>query len=84
MSYNIAGIREHLAKTNSDEFSFDVMSKCTSSCFLSFKESELLPTEKRCLRNCFSKHQQFNDHLASETGYQFRAFFTKGFADRTF
>lgn len=69
MSFNIGAIRNNLATQQAEEFSFDVMSKCTSSCFLSMKESELLPSEQRCLRNCFVKHHQFNDFLANETGY---------------
>lgn len=82
MAYNLATIRENLALQHEDETSFDIMQKCTSSCFLSMKESELLPTEERCLRNCFLKHHQFQDYTQLEGAYQLRQFYAPRFSDK--
>ena len=48
------------------------LAKCTKSCFMSMKEGELLPTEERCLRNCFVKSYDFNDYFAKELNYGLR------------
>ena len=48
------------------------MAKCTKSCLMSMKEDSLLPTEKKCLRNCFIKSIDFNSMFAEETAYQLR------------
>lgn len=81
MSYNTATLRDLMANQSIDEFSQDVMNKCTSSCLLSLKESTLLPTEQRCLRNCFIKSHQFNDYMQMEGAYQFRNFYQPKFND---
>lgn len=81
MAHNLAALRENMASQNEDEFSFDVMQKCTSSCFLSMQENTLLPTEQRCLRNCFVKNHQFNDYMQMEGAYQLRQMFAKRFND---
>ena len=48
------------------------MAKCTKSCFMSMKEGELLPTEERCLRNCFIKSNDFNDYFSKEYNFVLR------------
>jgi Tim10/DDP family zinc finger len=49
-----------------------VMSKCTKSCFMSLKTHDLLPTEERCLRNCFVKSLDFQEFFENETRYYLR------------
>jgi len=48
------------------------LAKCTKSCFMSMKEQKLLPTEERCLRNCFVKTSDFNSYFESELSYAMR------------
>ena len=48
------------------------LAKCSKSCFMSMKESDLLPTEERCLRNCFVKSHDFNDYFTKELAYGLR------------
>ena len=52
--------------------SAQTMAKCTKSCFMSMKEGELLPTEERCLRNCFIKSNDFNDYFEKEYNFVLR------------
>jgi hypothetical protein len=49
-----------------------IMAKCTTSCFMSMQESSLLPTEERCLRNCFIKSNDFNVYFDKELKYVLR------------
>lgn len=59
-----------------DQFTHDLaaatVAKCTKNCFLSLKTENLLPTEERCLRNCFVKSADFNQYFESETRYFLR------------
>lgn len=48
------------------------LSKCTKSCFMSMKEQKLLPTEERCLRNCFIKSSDYNSYFENELSYAMR------------
>lgn len=52
-----------LAQDLKEQFTHDqaavTMAKCTKNCFLSLKTNNLLPTEERCLRNCFVKSLEF-------------------------
>ncbi len=52
-----------LASDMKDQFAHEqaasTMAKCTKNCFLSLKTGNLLPTEERCLRNCFVKSFDF-------------------------
>ena len=48
------------------------MGKCTKNCFISLKENELLPTEERCLRNCFLKSLEFAEYFENEMRYTLR------------
>ena len=41
-----------------------IMAKCTKSCFVSMKESSMLPLEKNCFRNCVVKSCAFNQMFA--------------------
>ena len=50
----------------------NTLSKCTKACFLSMQENELLPTEERCLTNCFIKSAQFEDYFNKELAYSVR------------
>jgi hypothetical protein len=81
MAYNLASLRDNMAIQNADENNFAVMAKCTSSCFISMKENTLLPTEQKCLRNCFIKSHQFSDYMQMEGAYQLRQFYAPKFND---
>mmetsp|Transcript_5846 Transcript_5846/g.4158 ORF Transcript_5846/g.4158 Transcript_5846/m.4158 type:complete len:80 (+) Transcript_5846:25-264(+) len=48
------------------------MDKCVSSCFMSLKENKLLPSEDRCLRNCFVKNIAFQNYFDDEMRYFLR------------
>ncbi len=48
------------------------MKKCTKACLLSMKENTLLPTEERCLTNCFIKSGNFNTYFEKEIAYVMR------------
>ena len=48
------------------------MAKCTKSCFQSMQENKMLPTEERCMRNCFVKSEQFHSYFSAEMKYYMR------------
>ena len=48
------------------------MAKCTKNCFLSLKTNNLLPTEERCLRDCFVKSTDFQEFFENESRYFLR------------
>ena len=70
--YNLAVLASDLRKTHSHDVAAATMKKCTTECLLSLKESELLPTEERCMRNCFTKSHQFNELFDRELRYTLR------------
>ena len=45
------------------------MAKCTKNCFLSLKTNNLLPTEERCLRNCFVKSTDFQEFFEKSVNH---------------
>ncbi len=54
------------------ESAASTMAKCTKACFMSLKTRSLLPTEERCLRNCFVKSLDFQEFFENETRYFLR------------
>lgn len=54
------------------EKSANILVKCTRSCFLSMQEKDLLPTEERCLRNCYAKSFDFHEFMEKELKYTLR------------
>ena len=58
-----------LAEQFDNEMAAQTMTKCTKDCFMSMQEEKLLPTEDRCLRNCFVKVNSFNKYFESELRY---------------
>ena len=54
------------------ELAASTLAKCTKSCFMSMQEQKLLPTEERCLRNCFVKTNDFNSYFEDELKYALR------------
>ncbi|CDW82887.1 UNKNOWN [Stylonychia lemnae] len=70
--YNLSVIASDLKKTFTHDLAASTLLKCTQSCFLSLKEDTLLPTEERCLRNCFVKSANFNDYMENEMRYTLR------------
>ena len=70
--HNLSVLAVDLKEQFDNELTADTMAKCTKSCFMSMQESKLLPTEERCLRNCFIKSSSFNDHFENELKYTLR------------
>lgn len=57
--FNLSVLSQDLKKQFQHDMAANTISKCTKSCLLSLKEDSLLPTEERCLRNCFVKSLDF-------------------------
>ncbi len=70
--YNLQVLAQDLKEQFAHDSAAAAMSKCTKNCFLSLKTGQLLPTEERCLRNCFVKTLDFQEHFESETRYFLR------------
>lgn len=69
---NIAILAQDQREQFAHDQAADTLSKCTKSCFLSLKSGSLLPTEERCLRNCFVKSFDFQEFFENETRYFIR------------
>jgi len=70
--YNLLLVAQDAEETHRNEIASLTMNKCTTACFMSLKESHLLPTEERCLRNCFVKSGGFNKYFTPEFTYAIR------------
>lgn len=70
--YNIPVLARDLQQQYQNDLAATTMAKCTKSCFMSMKESTLLPTEERCLRNCFIKSHAFVQYTEFEMNYAMR------------
>ena len=70
--HSLPVIHADLKSAFENEMASLIMSKCTQSCFMSMKENQLLPTEERCLRNCFIKSNDFNTYFDKELKYVLR------------
>ena len=70
--FSLAALNSDLEGQHKLNMAAATLAKCTKSCFVSMKESELLPTEERCLRNCFFKSHDFNDYYEREFSYGLR------------
>lgn len=71
-THNLAVLGSDLAQSHDMNLAAQTLAKCTQSCFLSMKEDDLLPTEERCLRNCFIKSEEFNKFYEREFRYASR------------
>ncbi len=71
-SHSLPVIAADLKQQFESDLATDTLAKCTKSCFMSMKEQKLLPTEERCLRNCFVKTNAFNSYFESELNYAMR------------
>ena len=67
--FNGAVIAHDLQDLLDNDIASATMLKCTQNCFMSLKENTLLPTEDRCLRNCFIKSHNFNLYMTKELNY---------------
>ena len=65
MSYNLDVLGETLQSSFERSHAAKIMSKCTTACVKSYEESKILPSEERCLVNCFAKSKDFME-LADE------------------
>ena len=72
VNYNYPALFEDMTAKNEMDTAAYTMAKCTKSCFMSMKENSLLPTEERCLRNCFVKSADFQNYFDSELKYTIR------------
>ena len=70
--FNMANLMKQVDDKRQLELDAATMAKCTTQCFMSMQESTLLPTERRCLRNCFVKSADFNKLFAHEASFQMR------------
>lgn len=70
--HNLPVLAADLKEQADNEMSAATMAKCTASCFMSMQEAQLLPTEERCLRNCFVKSDRFNAYFDGELKYVVR------------
>ena len=71
-THNLVLIAEELKDQFEGIEAGQMMQKCTKACFLSMKENKLLPTEDRCLTNCFIKSGNFNTYFEKELSYVMR------------
>lgn len=69
---NLQVVAQDLKEHFNHEAAASAMAKCTKSCFMSFKTNQLLPTEERCLRNCFVKTADFQEFFENEQRYFLR------------
>jgi hypothetical protein len=60
---NLHSLSLDFEKLHNHEAGSITLQKCVGGCLLSFKESNLLPTEEACLRNCFIKSHDFNSYM---------------------
>ena len=70
--FNLQVIANDLREQFNHESAASTVSKCTKSCFLSLSTNNILPTEERCLRNCFVKSLDFQEYFENETRYFLR------------
>ena len=70
--FNTAALVKAIDEQSQLDMDAQTMAKCTKSCFMSMQESALLPSEKRCFRNCFVKTIEFNRLFADELSFQLR------------
>jgi hypothetical protein len=67
--FNAGVIQNDMQEVHDNAVAANTMANCTRNCFMSLKENSLLPTEERCLRNCFVKSHSFNEYLMQEFKY---------------
>lgn len=70
--FNLSVIATDLKQQAEHEQTASTLAKCTKSCFMSLKTNTLLPTEERCLRNCFVKSSDFQEYFENEARYFLR------------
>eukprot|EP00347_Sterkiella_histriomuscorum_P024097 403332321 len=70
--YNLSVIASDLKKAFTHDMTASTLQKCTSQCFQSLKENNLLPTEERCARNCFLKSAAFQEYFENQMRYTLR------------
>lgn len=70
--FNLQILAQDLKAQQNHDQAEATLTKCTKSCFLSLKTGQLLPTEERCLRNCFVKSLDFQEFFENETRYFLR------------
>ena len=51
--------------------------KCSQHCIADFKDDSLLPSEERCLRNCYIKALELEEYLDTEMRYTIRTMSTE-------
>ncbi len=70
--YHMPTLLESVEEQSRNDIAAATMAKCTKACFLSLRENKLLPTEEKCMRNCFVKSGEFNLYFQRELSYFLR------------
>ena len=71
-AFNLSLLGHEMKEQEKHKMAALTMSKCHASCLTSLDESQLLPREETCFRNCFIKSAQFNKHFQAEIDYTIR------------
>ena len=70
--YNIPMLGNQLSQKFGQEVAYNVVQKCLNNCIVSYKEVGLLPSEERCLRNCYMKSYDFFRYADDELKFFLR------------
>ena len=70
--YNIPMLGNQLSQKFGQEIAYTTVQKWLNHCIISYKETGLLPTEERCLRNCYIKSYDFFKFADDELKYFLR------------
>ena len=67
--YDIPSLGKQLSESFGEDIAFSTVQKWLNHCVMSYNESGLLPTEERCLRNCFVKSYDYFKYVDDELKY---------------
>ena len=70
--FSMASLMRDLAEDGDMQIAVATVAKCTNSCLVSMKEATLLPTEEKCMMNCYSKAYDFNANYGDKMAYYTR------------
>ena len=70
--FSMPALMRDLAEDGDMQIAAATVAKCTNSCLISLKESSLLPTEEKCMMNCYNKAYDFNANYSEKLAYATR------------
>ena len=70
--FNIPMLGSQLSERFGQDVAYATVQKCLNHCVSSYSEGSLLPTEERCLRNCFVKSYDFFKYADDELKFFLR------------